>query len=84
MALSHPSIRPPHGAFQEDRRSILENGAAIDEHERPIGQLRWSPVPIPDESLSFITGIRTMTTAGDANTQTGISAHIYFVTAVND
>ena len=46
----------------------------------PLGQLRWSPVPIPKEKLTFVDGMRTMTTAGDAGTQTGMAAHIYLVT----
>jgi homogentisate 1,2-dioxygenase len=50
-------------------------------HKRPIGPYRWGPVPIPDTSLTFIEGVRTLTTAGDANTQTGMSAGFYFVTA---
>ena len=74
-----PSVRHT-GQFKRIDVPFWKTAPTIDEHERPIGQLRWSPVPIPDESLSFIAGIRTMTTAGDANTQTGISTHIYFVT----
>ena len=74
-----PSVRHT-GQFKRIDVPFWKTAPAIDEYERPIGQFRWSPVPIPDESLSFITGVRTMTTAGDANTQTGISAHIYFVT----
>ncbi len=54
--------------------------APHQEVETPIAQLRWSPVPIPTEKLSFIEGIRTMTTCGDANTQTGMGAHIYLAT----
>jgi homogentisate 1,2-dioxygenase len=50
-------------------------------HNLPLGQLRWGPVPIPDESLTFITGLRTMTTAGDVYTQVGMAAHVYLVTA---
>jgi len=46
----------------------------------PLGQLRWDPIPIPDAPLTFITGIRTMTTAGDVRTQTGMAAHVYFAT----
>src|ERR1700745_2082002 len=38
------------------------------ESEAPIGQLRWGPTPLPSEKLSFITGLRTMTTAGDCET----------------
>ena len=36
------------------------------DHELPLGQYRWNPLPIPDERLDFISGMRTMTTAGDA------------------
>src|SRR5688572_25950094 len=38
------------------------------------------PIPIPQEALTFVTGLRTMTTAGDADTQTGMAAHILLVT----
>jgi homogentisate 1,2-dioxygenase len=54
--------------------------APCHEHETPIGQLRWSPVSLPKDKLTFIDGIRTMTTAGDAGTQTGMAAHIYLAT----
>ena len=74
-----PSVRHT-GHFKRVDVPFWKTAPAIEEHERPIGQLRWSPVPIPDEKLSFIDGVRTMTTAGDVNTQTGMSAHIYFVT----
>ena len=46
-----------------------------------LGQYRWDPVPVPDEPLTFLTGMRTMTTAGDVNTQVGMAAHVYLVTA---
>jgi homogentisate 1,2-dioxygenase len=45
-----------------------------------IGQYRWGPAPIPDEELSFISGMRTMTTAGAADLRIGMSAHAFFVT----
>src|SRR5215471_12139805 len=44
----------------------------------PLGQLRWDPPPIPNDALTFVTGLRTMTTAGDVYTQTGMAAHVYF------
>ena len=31
-------------------------------------------------TLTFLTGLRTMTTAGDVNTQAGMAAHVYLVT----
>lgn len=47
-----------------------------------LGQYRWDPVPLPatDADLTWITGMRTMTTAGDVNTQVGMASHIYLVT----
>ncbi len=46
-----------------------------------LGQYRWDPVPHSDTPLTWLTGMRTMTTAGDVNTQTGMASHIYLVTA---
>ncbi len=55
--------------------------APCHEHEIALGQLRWDPTPVPsDERLTFVTGMRTITTAGDAGTQTGMAAHIYVIT----
>ncbi len=45
-----------------------------------LGQYRWDPVPHAGEPLSWVTGMRTMTTAGDVNTQAGMAAHVYLVT----
>lgn len=45
-----------------------------------LGQYRWDPVPHTDDDQTWITGMRTMTTAGDVNTQVGMAAHIYLVT----
>ncbi|MCR8724777.1 homogentisate 1,2-dioxygenase [Frigidibacter sp. ROC022] len=45
-----------------------------------LGQYRWDPVPHGDAPLTWLTGMRTMTTAGDVNTQTGMASHVYLVT----
>ena len=52
---------------------------AYDDHDLPIGQLRWGPPPAPEGDLTFVAGVRTMTTAGDVDAQTGMSAALYFV-----
>ena len=54
--------------------------AARHESELSLGQLRWSPIPIPAEPLNFVEGLRTLTTAGDADTQAGMAAHALIVT----
>ncbi len=46
----------------------------------PIGPMRWDPFPIPQQSQSFLEGVSTITTAGDARTQTGMASHVYHVT----
>ena len=45
-----------------------------------LGQYRWDPLPIENEATTFLTGMKTMTTAGDVNTQTGMAAHVYLIT----
>lgn len=60
--------------------SGLWRTAPTHEVDVPIGPLRWSPIPLPDEAFTFIQGVRTITTAGDAGTHTGMAAHVYLVT----
>lgn len=54
--------------------------APAHEADLPIAPLRWDPMPIPSEPLSFIEGIRTMTTCGDAGSHAGMGGHLYFAT----
>jgi homogentisate 1,2-dioxygenase len=49
----------------------------IGDHRLALGQLRWNPTPMPDVATDFLSGIRTMTTAGDVFTQIGMAAHVY-------
>ena len=69
------------GRFHKIDLSDWKTAPSSRDHGKPVDQYRWSPVPIPDGKLTFISGIRTMTTAGDVNTRTGMSASLYFVTA---
>ena len=76
-------IRPSvlhSGRFVKAEQGLWRT-APCAEHDMPPGQLRWSPTPIPDEPLTLVQGLRTMTTAGDAGAQAGLGAHIYLVTA---
>ncbi|WP_371836217.1 homogentisate 1,2-dioxygenase [Ochrobactrum sp. Q0168] len=45
-----------------------------------LGQYRWDPIPHGEGDLTWVTGMRTVTTAGDVNTQTGMASHIYVIT----
>ena len=57
-----------------------KSAPCIDPDVASLGQYRWDPVPHSDAALTWLTGMRTMTTAGDVNTQTGMASHIYLVT----
>ena len=52
----------------------------IENNITSLGQYRWDPIPHTKEMLTWLTGMRTMTTAGDVNTQTGMANHTYIVT----
>jgi homogentisate 1,2-dioxygenase len=76
-----PSVKHT-GRFRKiDKGHIRTAPAARDEGDQPLGQMRWSPIPMPQEKLTFLTGLHTLTTAGDADAQAGMAAHMLFVTA---
>ncbi|RAK13332.1 homogentisate 1,2-dioxygenase [Salipiger aestuarii] len=52
----------------------------VDPDVISLGQYRWDPVPHTDAPLTWLTGMRTMTTAGDVYTQVGMASHVYLVT----
>jgi homogentisate 1,2-dioxygenase len=75
-------IRPTVANWGRFRKADagLWRTAPCPEVEVPPAPMRWSPVPIPREGLSFVEGVRTVTTAGDAGSQAGMAAHLYFAT----
>ena len=73
-----PSVKHT-GRFTKTELPFWKTAPCLDEHDLAIGQLRWGPPPMPKEATTFVTGIRTMTTAGDVNTQTGMAAAVFLV-----
>jgi homogentisate 1,2-dioxygenase len=75
-------IRPTlqHWGTFRKADSGLWRTAPAHEVDLPIGPMRWDPIPIPETPLSFLEGVRTMTTAGDAGSQAGMGAHVYLIT----
>jgi homogentisate 1,2-dioxygenase len=75
-------IRPTvaHWGKFRPRDAGLWRTAPGTEAPVPPAPMRWDPVPIPDEALTFPQGVRTITTAGDAGTQAGMAAHVYLIT----
>ena len=74
-----PSVKHT-GRFSKIAMPHWRSAPNVDPDVVSLGQYRWDPVPHSDEPLTWLTGMRTMTTAGDVATQTGMAAHIYLVT----
>jgi homogentisate 1,2-dioxygenase len=70
-----PTVKHSGRYRKIDRGLVRTAPAAREESELPVGQFRWNPVEMLTEPVTFITGMRTMTTAGDADTQVGMAAH---------
>ncbi len=75
-------IRPTVAHWGEFRKADigLWRTAPAAEVEMAPAPLRWNPIPIPKASLSFVEGVHTITTAGDAGASAGMGAHVYVVT----
>ncbi|MFN4158632.1 MAG: homogentisate 1,2-dioxygenase [Gemmobacter sp.] len=75
-----PSVRHTH-RFAKIDLPLWKTAPHIDPDVISLGQYRWDPLPHAGQTLTWLTGMRTMTTAGDVNIQVGMAAHVYLVTA---
>ncbi len=76
-----PSVRHVN-RFKKIPMPYWRTAPCVDANVTSLGQYRWSPIePTDHEAQTFVTGMRTMTSAGDVNTQTGMASHIYLVTS---
>ena len=73
-----PSVKHTH-RFEKIDLPHWKSAPAIDPDIISLGQYRWDPIPLSDTPTTWLTGMRTMTTAGDVNTQTGMASHVYVV-----
>src|SRR6202521_28206 len=74
-----PTVRHA-GRFEKIGRGRIRTAPERDEGELPIGQLRWGPIPIPRQELTFVSGLHTLTTARDAEAMAGMASHVAFIT----
>ncbi len=75
-----PTVRHTE-RFAKVDPGLIRTAPEREDSELALGQLRWSPTPIPqDKQLTFVTGLQTMTTAGDAEAMSGMAAHVLLVT----
>jgi homogentisate 1,2-dioxygenase len=75
-----PSVRHT-GRFARTEMPGWKTAPSPDDHDLPIAQLRWGPPPMPNEPATFVSGIRSITTCGDANTQAGMGAAVFLINA---
>jgi homogentisate 1,2-dioxygenase len=76
MYRMRPSVRHTH-RFEPASYPLWKSAPCPEPASQPIGQFRWDPIPLPSEQTNFLEGIRTITTAGDVLTQTGMASHAY-------
>jgi homogentisate 1,2-dioxygenase len=76
-------IRPTisHWGTMRPADAGLWRSAPCAEVDVPPAPLRWAPVPVPDVPTTFLQGVRTFTTAGDAGAMAGMAASLFFATA---
>ena len=74
-----PSVKHTH-RFKKIDLPLWKSAPLIDPDIISLGQYRWDPVDHSGEALTWLTGMRTMVTAGDVNTQVGMASHVYLVT----
>ena len=74
-----PTVRHT-GRFARIDKGLIRTAPTREDDELPLGQLRWSPIPVPKDKLTFLTGLRTITTAGDAEGLAGMASHVALVT----
>jgi len=70
-----PSVKHTSRFVPVDR-GLIRSAPNSGESRLPIGQLRWDPVPIPAADANFVTGLVTITTAGDVEAQSGMASHL--------
>ena len=73
-----PSVKHSN-RYQKIDLPYWRSAPNIDPDVISLGQYRWAPLPHSDEPLTWLSGMRTMTTAGDVNIQTGMASHVYLV-----
>ncbi len=71
-------IRPSvmHKPYRPLPNGLLRS-TPFGEVATPPNQLRWDPIPVPDQATDFVDGLITLAGNGDSSMQTGVAIHIY-------
>jgi homogentisate 1,2-dioxygenase len=71
-------IRPSvtHRPYEEFPLGMMRSGPFTEVPTTP-NQLRWDPLPVPEQPTDFVEGIVTLGGNGDPAMQTGVAIHLY-------
>ncbi len=71
-------IRPSvtHRPYEEKSAGMMRSGPFLGTPTTP-NQLRWDPLPVPEEATDFVSGMVTFGGNGDPAMQTGVAIHLY-------
>ncbi len=71
-------IRPSvmHKPYQPIGKGLVR-GTPFHEIVTSPNQLRWDPIPIPQESTDFVNGLVTLAGNGSSELHTGVAIHVY-------
>ena len=73
-----PSVRHS-GRYRPIELPYWRSAPLADTAGVSLGQYRWDPLPHTDTPLDWLSGMRTMTVAGDVGVQSGMASHVYLV-----
>jgi homogentisate 1,2-dioxygenase len=76
-------IRPSvmHRPYAEFAHSTLLRSGPFREAPMPPNQMRWNPLPVPEEKTDFAMGMVTLGGSGDPAMQDGVGIHLYAANA---
>ncbi len=71
-------IRPSvtHKPYRSAEIRLLRSGPFMETPTTP-NQLRWNPLPMPEQPTDFVDGMVTLAGCGDPAMQTGVAVHLY-------
>jgi homogentisate 1,2-dioxygenase len=76
-------IRPSvmHPPYTEFPSLVNLRSGPFDEAPTPPNQMRWNPLPLPNEPTDFLSGITTLGGNGNPALQDGVGIHLYVANA---
>ena len=76
-------IRPSvmHQPYAEFTQTTLLRSGPFREAPMPPNQMRWNPLPFPEEKTDFVMGMVTLGGGGDPAIQDGVGIHLYAANA---